>query len=437
MYTAAMAKLRPRIETTLDKARVIFDGDRELRAAILERRELVALLRDAAEPEALTTGRGGAAMPGASAPRDERKQLLKTAVRLTPALAPRLWKQIDHCRKVLGVTAPIDVFVMQDARLNAFVVPPEDGRLVLGITSATIEKLSDGELASVIGHELGHVLFDHFELYPLLSFDGDERLAPVDAMRVYAWMRYAELTADRVGLLCCDDYGVALAAEFKIASGLCDPLQVGDLSEAATQFTALAAEELEASDQDWFATHPYSPLRIRALDLFHQSTTYHELRGKEGGKLSEAALEREVAAIMELMNPACLSERAPCRAEVREFLALGALEVAAADGRVKEAELQAARRICSEGQLAESVDKVMSWSGKKRGERLRELAEPLTVHLSGLRRRKLLEDLCVIALADKKVDDSEHTVLTRLAELLQVDSMGVDAALGRLENPLD
>ena len=433
-----MAKLRPRIETTLDKARVIFDGDRDLRAAILERRELVALLRDAEQPDAPSTARPGGATLGRPAPRDDRKQLLKTAVRLTPALAPRLWKQIDHCRKVLGVTAPMDVFVMQDSQLNAFVVPPEDGRLVLGITSATIEKLSDGELASVIGHELGHVLFDHFELYPLLSFEGDDRLAPVDAMRVYAWMRYAELTADRVGLLCCDDYGVALAAEFKIASGLCDPRQVGDLREAATQFTALAAEELEASDQDWFATHPYSPLRIRALDLFHQSTTYHKLRGHEsGGKLSEAALEREVAAIMELMNPACLSERAPCRAEVREFLALGALEVAAADGRVKEAELQAARRICSEGQLAESVDQVMAWSGKKRGERLRELAEPLTVHLSGLRRRKLLEDLCVIALADKKVDDSEHKVLTSLAELLQVDSIGVDAALGRMENPLD
>ncbi len=436
-YAGAMKRTvkRPRIETTLDKARVIFDGDRDLRAAILERKDL-ANLRDEAEVPAPTTPLPPSLL-GMPPPREDRRQLLKTAVRLTPGLAPSVWKCVEHCRKVLGISAPIDVFVLQDSQLNAFVVPPEDGRLVMGITSASIEKLTDAELTSVIGHELGHVLFDHFELYPLLAFEADERLAPIDAMRIYAWMRYAELTADRVGLICCDDYGVALAAEFKIASGLSDPKHLGDVREAALQYTALAAEKLEESDQDWFATHPYSPLRIRALDLFHQSTTFAKLRGKSGGKYSEAELEREVAAIMELMNPAVLSQRGPCKDEVREFLALAAVEVAAADGRIKEAEVQAARRLAGEGQLVDSVEQILRWSGKQREARLRELAEPLTMHLSGVRRRKLIEDLCAIALADKKLDDSEVDTLCALAGILMVDPMAVDAALGMGAKALD
>ena len=436
-YTARMKRTvkRPRIETSLDKARVIFDGDRDLRAAILERKDLAQLREEGEAPPELVGPPGLLGLP--HPPREDRKQLLKTAVRLTPGLAPPLWKCVEHCRKELGISAPIDVFVLQDSQLNAFVVPPEDGRLVMGITSAAIEKLTDAELTSVLGHEFGHVLFDHFELYPLLAFETDERLAPVDAMRLYAWMRYAELTADRVGLLCCDDYGVALAAEFKIASGLSDPRHVGDVREAAAQYTVLAAEKLEDSDQDWFATHPYSPLRIRALDLFQQSATFAKLRGRGSGRLSEAELEREVAAIMDLMNPACLSERAPCKAELREFLALGAVEVAAADGRIKEAEVQAARRLAGDGQLIDSVEALLAWSGKQRERRLQELAEGLTMHLSGVRRRKIIEDLCAIALADKKVDQSEHDTLCALAGLLAVDPMAVDSTLGMTEHALD
>lgn len=140
------------------------------------------------------------------------------------------------------------------------------------LASAALESLDDGELCSVISHELGHVIFDHHAMRPLLMYQEDERLAPIDAMRLFAWMRYAELTADRVGLLCCDDFDTAISAEFKTASGLSDPKFLGNIRDATKQYTSLSAD-LESSEEDWFSTHPYSPLRIRALDLFQQSKT--------------------------------------------------------------------------------------------------------------------------------------------------------------------
>ncbi|MDW8251646.1 MAG: M48 family metallopeptidase, partial [Myxococcales bacterium] len=237
----------PPVESTLNKKAIVFEGDSKLRDQLLQSRELVPFWREIA---------------AMGPPPDRRIDLLKRSIRLTPGLAPRLFTCIEHCRAVLGIQTPIDAFCQQDATSNAFVLPSRDGRITLCFTSAALEALDDGELCSVIGHELGHIIFEHHALRPLLLFQEDERLAPIDAMRFYAWMRYAELTADRVGLLCCDDFETAISAEFKMVSGLRDPKFLGNVRDATKQYTSLTEKELESSEEDWFATHPYSPLRI-------------------------------------------------------------------------------------------------------------------------------------------------------------------------------
>lgn len=52
-------------------------------------------------------------------------------------------------------------------------------------------------------------------------------------------------------------------------------------------------------------------------------------------------MERQVAAVVDLMNPSVLGERTSCRREVREFLAYGGVEVALADQRLTRSEMNA------------------------------------------------------------------------------------------------
>lgn len=412
----------PPVETTLNKKVIVFEGDSELRELLVQSRDLGAFWREIA---------------AMGPPPDKRIDLLKRSIRLTPGLAPRLFACIDHCRQVLGIKIPIDAFCQQDAASNAFVIPSRDNRITLCFTSAALEALDDGELCSVIGHELGHVLFDHHALRPLLLFQEDERLAPIDAMRLYAWMRYAELTADRVGLLCCDDFDTAISAEFKMVSGLSDPRFLGNVRDATKQYTSLTEKDLESSEDDWFATHPYSPLRIRALDLFQQSRTFGKLRGKGGGSLGEKDLERQVEALLDLMNPSVLNERTSCRREAREFLVYGGVEVALADSKLSRRELKALRQMVGEGKILDSIDEARAMGEDERGEKLLDLQRTLRLHLPLIRRKKLIEDLAVIAWADRRVHAQEREALYWLAGGLGVEAMFVDETLARPEESVD
>lgn len=423
----APAATRPEpIRCTLDTAAVIFDGDRILRRQIQDSRRIARAQR---AQEAMLADE-----PGAKDAKDNgRSELLKRAVRLTRTLTPSVWKCLDRCQEKLGVDAELEIFCEPDSIGNAAVIKPRDGRITMSVTSGALELLDDDELTSVFGHELGHAIFGHHELRPLMDFPSAEDLAPIDSMRIYAWMRYAELSADRVGLIACGDLDAAVRAEFKLSSGLGQPRYLKNTREAVTQLAALAEEDIERCEDDWFSTHPYSPLRLRAIDLFARSTTYAKLSGAGEGSVSERDMEREVASIMELMNPTCLSERLASGAEIRELLVLAGVAVAMADAKVKKSEVETLDR------LAKGLDVKAAFAADpaKAEARLRELAARLKVMLPLLRRQKIVEDLVSIALADGSVAPEEHETLGAIAELLDVDTFFVDDCLQRPEFALD
>ena len=374
------------------------------------------------------------------------------------AQALRFARRAEYCREELMARALIEggasdekaVLVLPDVSFNnAFVVPPEGGVVLLGITSEGLERLDGGELRFVFGHELGHALFDHFRLSPEQLVE-DETLAPIHLARLCAWMRYAELSADRVGLLCCDDFDTAVRAFFKLTSGLSSQSYLRHAEECATQFAAVAADAMESSEQDWFSTHPYSPLRIKALDAFSRSKTYHDLLGRRGsdvafhqllgksGKaLTEAELEREVREIMRLMDPSFLGDASPVAPLVQEYLALAGMDVALADGTVARGEKKALGRLVGKRGVTQAKEKLAALSAEEHAARLGELGRELSLKLSPNRRLKIIEDLVVVALADNELHQAEVEVLIDAARRLDVTPQFVEATLNRALSGLD
>ena len=291
------------IDTSLDLDRIIFDGDRDLRASLMKDRDFAEAVRESKE------GSKTLAI---------RRSLLLTSVRLTPRLAPELFECVCHCTEALGIKNEIEVYCSQDGQMNAFIVPPQQGRLCIGFSNVALERFDEPELRFVLGHELGHALFRHSEMPSGgLSPQDNAKVSPLNAMRLHAWLRYAELSCDRVGLLCCGDFEVAARTFFKLTSGLSAPRWLRNVTATALHYAAQEAENAGPGDElDWFSTHPYSPLRVKALELFARSRTYHRLTGSNGGSLSEAQLEQQVAGIVELMNPSILSEKVSCKEEV-------------------------------------------------------------------------------------------------------------------------
>jgi uncharacterized tellurite resistance protein B-like protein len=428
---------RPRqtpLKSALDLEAVVFDGDRDLRRALLADKRFVRILVAHSDDS-----------PTLSA----RRQLLLSALRLGPAIAPDTFKALDEVRRVLGLETPIELYCVSSKDINAFVVPPENGVVLIGLTSEALERLDPAEIRFVIGHELAHLLYDHLQMTPDGLFS-DERLAPTHVARLCAWMRYAELTADRVGLLCADDYDAAVRAFFKLTSGLSGAQYLQHADDCARQLAELEASQMESTEQDWFSTHPYSPLRVKALDLFSRSETFHRLRGRSGAEanfhrmlgrsgraMSEAELEREVTRIMSLMDPSFLRDEGGSRGAAREFLALAGLAVAYADGQYDRDEQRALKKIVGKRGVLRDATGLLELSLEAQEERLRQLARELCVGLSDLRRRKLIEDLVAVALADRRLAKQELDVLRAAAELVGVGPHFVAEALARASRPLD
>jgi Zn-dependent protease with chaperone function len=121
-----------------------------------------------------------------------------------------------------------DVYIQADGSLNAFTAGVEKPLLVLN--SGCIDSLSDDELFFVIAHELGHIKSGHVLYYQIAEF------LPVIGEIIGAatfgigglfsmglevallnWQRMSEFTADRAGLLACQDAEPAIRAMMKIA----------------------------------------------------------------------------------------------------------------------------------------------------------------------------------------------------------------------------
>ncbi len=411
------------ITTSLDLDRIVFDGDRDMRAALMRDHDFAQAVRELA--------------PGGETPSLAiRRSMLMTSVRLTPRLAPDLYACVEHCTRALGITDEVEVFCSQDSAMNAFIVPPQGNRLCIGFSNVALERFDDDELRFVLGHELGHALFKHSEV-PMQVAQGNPLVSPLNTMRLHAWSRYAELSCDRVGLICCGDFEVAARTFFKLTSGLTGARWMRHVTGTALHYAAQEASSFGPGDElDWFATHPYSPLRVKALDLFARSKTYHRLIGDNGGSLSEADLEAQVSAIVELMNPSVLSEKVTCRSELKEFLALGGVAVARADGKVQRSELKAVAALLgadADGRLAA----VRTMDDNAIGERLSELAGVLRTKLAPVRWLKACEDLCSVALADGTLSEEELGALYAVASLLNVEPGFIDAVMQRAGKSLD
>jgi uncharacterized tellurite resistance protein B-like protein len=133
------------------------------------------------------------------------------------------------------------------------------------------------------------------------------------------------------------------------------------------------------------------------------------------------------------MDPSFLDLGAAEQQEVRQFVILGGMAVALADGPLHRSEEMVLARLLGDEELTIDPDAL----GSDPRRRLSELGRHLSLRLAPIRRRKIIEDLAAIALADRHLALAEHDALVGCAELLGVDPRFVDEALGRVGRALD
>lgn len=349
----------------------------------------------------------------AEGPSGLRRSLLSTSVRLTKGMAPDITAMAQECVAKLGITLELELYVYASSQFNAACFKPEDGRLYVIFSSSLLEGFTDQELKFVIGHELGHHAYDHHAIPIGYLLKGQPRPDPQLALELFAWSRYAEISADRAGAHCAQNMQAVASALFKLSSGLTSKVIEFSLDDFVAQVDDMSVGAQEpgqgAPQSDWFSTHPFSPLRVKALKLFEQSELY-------GGLDSKVNLELGVQSILSLMEPSYLEAKTDTAEAMRRLLFAGLIAVADAEEGISAEELNTFAKFFGEYAFTDKLD--VSRIKQTIARRMREVAQKA----SPTQCMHVLHDLCLMAQADGGILPRERLVLEEVANGLNVPS---------------
>lgn len=213
-------------------------------------------------------------------------QLLGTAVAVAAKQFPRIHRIARTCERILGLK-PVNVFVGQGPpsapTLTVFTYGTEDSACIF-ISSTLAQQLTDSELRFTLGKEMGHIKSRHV-LYLTIAqtiatglsvFQGvmGQLLVPMLSQVLIPWQRQAEITADRAGLVCCQNLGTAVRTMVKVALGAQGLVDELNLEEYLKQHETLESRFAWSDPQ---GGHPYLVHRVRYLREFHASSSYRQI----------------------------------------------------------------------------------------------------------------------------------------------------------------
>lgn len=143
---------------------------------------------------------------------------------VTEETCPELDKLIKDAASILSVRDIPRVYLKWAYNINAITTGYKDTTMMV-LNTGVIDLMSDMEQTFVIGHELGHIKSKHVIYHMLAHFlsNGISSIPIIGALpelfvvALTKWSRMSEFTADRAGLLACQDVNAALTAIVKMS----------------------------------------------------------------------------------------------------------------------------------------------------------------------------------------------------------------------------
>ena len=181
---------------------------------------------------------------GSTTERSLRLLHLASAVRVNDRQFPRINVLLQEASACLDAERTPELYIVQYPILNGSIIGVDNPFMTL--TSSIVETMSDDELIAVIGHELGHCVSGHALYKTLLAMllqvslsyvrIGQLIVLPI-LLALLEWDRKSELSADRAGLLVCQETGGSYDLLMKLAGGGdTTQLNVGAFFEQAEEY---------------------------------------------------------------------------------------------------------------------------------------------------------------------------------------------------------
>lgn len=190
---------------------------------------------------------------------------------------PQIHEYLQYAAQILDVKKIPELYIEWGYNINACTVGADNPIIVLN--SGLIDLCDDDEIMFIIGHELGHVKSNHM-LYHMMAqvinyiIDsipfGDLAAAPLQ-YALYYWDRMSEFTADRAGLLACQNKDAAIRAFMKMSG-----MPIKQFNEMNYQTFIQQASDFKQLDYEGLnkviklisiadSTHPWTVMRAAEL----------------------------------------------------------------------------------------------------------------------------------------------------------------------------
>lgn len=205
---------------------------------------------------------------------------------ITESSYPSIFKQLDEDCRILGLKEIPLLTTSWEYFISSRTVGGDTNRIV--ITSGSIDLLTPQELDFLLGHEIGHILCGHLPYHmlveamymPILSDNSIiNPLTPIKLLML-EWYRISHYSADRVGLLACQDIDVALSTMVKM-SGLpkkyFNSIDIKAFIRQANDFSdnhSNALDKVAKTVSIMSANAPWMVLRAKKLLEFYESDEY-------------------------------------------------------------------------------------------------------------------------------------------------------------------
>ena len=233
-------------------------------------------------------------------------KMMRQGVAVTEKQFAWVKSEVDACAEILHISPPPAVFIVGEGRMKAEAINFKTPFIIL--PSELVDKSSRKALRFAIGRQMGHIKCDHVFYKALTSKAtgslgfvlgkwGQELLnsffGKISDLALVDWILAHEISADRAGLIACQDLPLAQRAllNFKLAisfEGI--ELDVEDYLEQAKivqEKQRHVLEELPEPVQKGIghwqrserlqSEHPFILQRIKALQEYAESEAYQQL----------------------------------------------------------------------------------------------------------------------------------------------------------------
>ena len=208
---------------------------------------------------------------------------------------PRIYEYLQRACQILDMPFVPDLYIEWGYSINALTVGSENPIIVLN--SGLIDLCDDDEIMFIIGHECGHIKSNHM-MYHMMAqvinicvdaIPGGSSIAAPLQFALYYWNRMSEFTADRAGLLCCQDRDVAVRAFMKMAG-----MPIKEFSSMNYQTFIQQAADFKQLDYDAMnkvikfisiadESHPWTVMRAAELLNWINNAEFRQLISKYYG----------------------------------------------------------------------------------------------------------------------------------------------------------